>query len=370
MARAPLGDEGAGIVTPETVVICPELEAGGVGDYTRRLLESLPRVAGLRLVIPKIGNRPARVFEQYPVEEADGTARDLRARLPARGGKVLVQYSAYGFDRFGYPRWLIKALLDWKGESPGTLVIMFHEIWAFWPIWNKNHVLQHLHRRGLGQLLQTADAVFTSTPSQAQHLLALSPRCAIEILPVGSNIRRVQPTDGEREAGHAVLFGLQRTRLRTLRTMHPQLKALGAAGKIHRLVTVGGGRSRGGDEEELALLMELELSESFDQLGPLPEEKISDLLLTCEFAISAQDELSITKSGTFMAAATHGVNIISCYADASKPEPLSLLISPEELMKGVAQLELQSRGERLRLWQERTAAWPHIADRIAQALKL
>ena len=67
----------------------------------------------------------------------------------------------------------------------------------------------------------------------------------------------------------------------------------------------------------------------------MPEEKISELLSTCEFAISAQDELSITKSGTFMAFAAHGLNILSCYADASKPEPLSLLISPEELMKGI-----------------------------------
>jgi hypothetical protein len=357
-------------VTPETVVICPELEAGGVGDYTRRLLESLPHIAGLRLIIPKIGNRPARLFEQYPVEETDGTARDLRARLPTRGGRVLVQYSAYGFDRFGYPRWLIKALLDWKRESPGTLVIMFHEIWAFWPIWNKNYILQQLHRRDLRRLLRVADAVFTSTASQAEHLIALAPRCVVQVLPVGSNIRRVQITEGEGEAGVAVLFGLQGSRLRTLRTMLPELKSLGAAGKIQKIVTAGAGRSQEGDDEELALLLEVELIEGFDQRGPLPEEKISELLLTCEFAISAQDELSITKSGTFMAAAAHGLNIISCHADASKPEPLSLLISPQELMKGVTSMELQSRGERLRRWQERTSAWPHVAHRVARALEV
>ncbi len=357
-------------MTGETVIICPELAAGGVGDYTRRLLENLPRIAGLRLIIPKIGNRPARLFEQYPVEETDGTARDLRARLPARDGKVLVQYSAYGFDRFGYPRWLIKALLDWKKESQGILAIMFHEIWAFWPIWNKNYILQQLHRRDLRRLLRTADAVFTSTPSQAGHLIALSPRCAIEVLPVGSNIRRVQATEGERETGHAVLFGLQRSRLRTLRKMHPELKSLGTAGKIRKIVTAGAGRSPDGDDEELALLMEIELIEGFDQRGPLPEEKISELLLACEFAISALDELSITKSGTFMAAATHGLNIISCYADASKPEPLSLLISPDELMKGVTRTELESRGAKLRQWQERTAAWPYIANQIARALEV
>lgn len=356
-------------MTGETIIICPEL-AAGVGDYTRRLLENLPRIPGLRLIVPKTGNRPARLFEGYPVEEMDGTARDLRARLPARDGKVLVQYSAYGFHHFGYPRWLIKALLDWKKQSSGALVIMFHEIWTFWPIWNKNYLVQRLHRRSLRRLLRAADAVLTNTASQAEHLASLWPRCAIELLPVGSNIRPVQATGEEREAGLAVLFGLQRTRIRTLREMLPELKLLAAVGKIRRIVTAGVRWSRKADEEELALLERLELSEDFDQRGPLPEEKISELLLASEFAISAQDELSITKSGTFMAAAAHGLNIISCHADGAKPEPLSLLISPAELLKGITSIELRSRGERLREWQERTSAWPHIARQVARVLEV
>jgi hypothetical protein len=356
-------------VTGEIVIICPELISGGVGDYTRRLLENLPRIPDLRLIVPKAGNRRVTSFEQYPVEETASTARDLRDRLPAQG-RVLVQYSAYGFGRHGYPRWLIKALLEWKKKSRGTLAIMFHEIWTFWPVWNKNHLLQQLHRRDLGRLVRVADAVFTTTSSQAAYLGALSPRCEIQVLPVGSTIRRVEPTEGEKEAGAAVLFGLQGTRLRALRRMHAELKSLGAAGKIRKIVTAGARQSREGDDEEAALLTELELIDGFDQRGPLPEEKISELLSACEFALSAQDDLSITKSGTFMAYAAHGVNIISCYADASKSEPLSLLISPDELMKGLAQPELESRGERLRQWQERTAAWPGIATQIARALEV
>jgi hypothetical protein len=354
-------------VNEETVIILPEL-TGGVGDYTHRLLENLPRLANLRLIIPRIGNRPAGSFEQYPVEETDSTAQDLRARLPSAGGKVLVQYSAYGFDRFGYPRWLIKALLDWKKDSRGTLAIMFHEIWAFWPVWNKNYFLQRLHRRDLGKLLRVADAVFTSTSSQAERLTALGPACAVEVLPVGSNIRRVPAPEGEREPGLAVLFGLQRSRIRALRKMQAELKSLAAAGRIRKIVTAGSGRSPEGDEEELALLLGFELIDGFDQRGPLPEGKISELLSAAMFALSAQDELSITKSGTFMAAAAHGLNILSDYADASKPEPLSLLTSPRELMSGLTETELQSRGERLRQWQERTSAWPLLARQFERAL--
>ena len=357
-------------MTGETVIICPELAAGGVGDYTRRLLENLPGIPSLRLIVPKVGNRPVNSFEQYPVEETDGTIRDLRDRLPTHGGKVLVQYSAYGFDRHGYPRWLIQALLEWKKKSQSTLAIMFHEIWTFWPIWNKNYFLQQLHRRDLRRLLRVTDTVFTSTSSQAAHLTALAPRCPIQVLPVGSNIRRVQTTDGDREAGLLVLFGLQRSRIRALRTMLPSLKSLAGVEQIRKIVTAGAGQSREGDEEELALLMAIELIDGFEQQGPLPEEKISQLLSIGAFALSAQDDLSVTKSGTLMAYAAHGLNIISCYADASKPKPLSLMISPEELLKGVTPQELESRGERLRLWQEQTSAWPHIAEAVARALKL
>ena len=356
-------------MTGETVIICPEIATGGVGDYTRRLLENLPGDAALRLIIPSRGTRPMSSFERYRVDETDGSVRDLCGRLPDRG-RVLLQYSAYGFDRHGYPRKLIKALLNWKKTSSGILAIMFHEIWGFWPIWNKNRAMQQLHRRHLRRLLRVADAVFTSTASQAAHLTALSPRCAVQVLPVGSNIRRTRESEEKRETGLAVLFGLQSSRLRTLEQMHRGLKALGAAGKIRKIVTVGGGWSRSGDDDEAALLTRLDLTEGFEQRAALPEEKISELLMAGEFGISAQDELSITKSSTFMAYAAHGMNIISACAGASKPEPLSWLTSPDELLGGVTQAELATRGTTLREWQERTAAWPVIGEKVARALEL
>jgi len=259
-------------------------------------------------------------------------------------------------------------VLQWKKQSHGSLFIMFHEIWTFWPNWNKNRILQFLHRRDLRRLLHVADVVFTSTASQAEHLSALAPSCPIRILPVGSNIRRIKPIDEERECGFAVLFGLQGSRIRVLRKMETGLRSLAAAGRLRRIVTVGSGGSQKGDEEEFALLLKLELAAGFEQPGPLPEEKISDLLSSAEFGIAVQDELSITKSGTFMAYAAHGLNILSCYADRSKAEPISLMTSAEELIGGVTSMELQLRGEKLRQWQEQTSAWPLIAREMAQAL--
>jgi hypothetical protein len=357
-------------VTDEIVIVSPELGSGGIGDYTQRLLDHLPQIERLRLVIPRDGKAPANSLARYQVEAVDAGADALRNKLPGQGGKVFVQYSGYGFHRFGYPRWLINALIEWKEESQGFLAIMFHEIWTFWPVWNKNYLIQQLHRRDLGRLLRVADKTLTSTPSQAEHLTALSPRSEIQVLPVGSNIRRASMVDGARQPGVAVLFGLQFSRIRALRKMEAELKALSHAKKIRKIVVIGAGSSTQGDQEERTRLQALGLSEGFDRRGPLPESVISELLSTAAFAIWAQGELSVTKSGTFMACAAHGLNIISCYADAAKSEPLSLLVSPLDLMKEITKAELQSRAARLREWQERTSAWPRIANEIARALEI
>ena len=55
--------------------------------------------------------------------------------------------------------------------------------------------------------------------------------------------------------------------------MLPALKSLGRAEQIRKIVTAGAGQSREGDDEEFALLMELDLIDGFEQRGPLPEEK-------------------------------------------------------------------------------------------------
>lgn len=351
----------------DIVVISPELN-GGVGDYTHRLLEHLPSVQGLRVVVPEKENRPPRFFERYQVEETTSRWRDLSDRLPGSGGKVLLQYSAYGYQAFGYPRWLIKGLSRWKYRSKGKLVIMFHEIWARWPIWNPNYFVQRLHRQDLGSLLRVTDFVFTSTADQADQLRNLWRGCVVQVLPVGSNIRRMAVNAEEREQGLVVLFGLQPGRVRALQKMESELRTLAASGRIQKIVTVGGGRSPQGDNNEHALLLKMELADGFEQQGPLPEDKISELLSTAEFAVSIQDELGVTKSSTLMAYAAHGLNIISPYADIAKPEPLSLMISPNELLNGISEADLRSRGVRLRGWQERTSPWPGIAGQIAQAL--
>ena len=281
--------------------------------------------------------------------------------LPARDGRVLLHYSAYGFNRFGYPRKFLRALINWRRQERGRLVVMLHEIWTFWPVLNKNYFVQWLHRSDLRELISVADFVFTSTPSQAEHILKLIPAKAIQVLPVGANIRPRASTIA-REDGTAVLFGLSGSRLHALRRMRADLQSLAAAKVIRKLITIGPG------DGERALLEELPLAENFEMRGALPATEVSNVLARASFALSAQDELSVYKSGTFMSYAAHGLNIISPYADPFAPEPICWLTRAEELIRGVAPNELLTRAQNLKSWQERTSSWPHIAQQFAEAL--
>ncbi|HSH39214.1 MAG TPA: hypothetical protein VK993_10540 [Chthoniobacterales bacterium] len=349
----------------DVVVICPELPpaVGGVGDYTIRVTEQWRRVSP-RFVVAN----PVNGASGHEVEQLDATARAVRDLPPH--AKVLVQYSAYGFHPLGYPRALLRALLEWKRASGGVLVLMFHEIWTFWPLLNKNRPLQSLHRRDIAALTLCADAVFTSTRSQAEHLRTASGRVDVEVLPVGSNIRPSATPHGDKRDGRAVLFGLQASRLATLRKVEEHLGSLASHGIVRTVVTVGGGNTPRGDAEEKELLARIKLPDGVDLVGALREHEVSELLASSSFAVSAQDELSVTKSGTFVAYAAHGLNILSPHANASSAEPLCWAIHPAEPLGGIADSELRLRAESLRAWHDRTCSWQRIAREFARALRL
>jgi glycosyltransferase involved in cell wall biosynthesis len=352
-------------MTDDVVVICPELppERGGVGDYTIRVADQWRGISPKFLVA-----QPIEGGCEYRAEQLDPRADVIRQLAPH--AKVLLQYSAYGFHRLGYPRTLLRALTNWKRENAGVLVLMLHEIWTFWPLLNKNRPIQALHRRDLAALTRSADAVFTSTRGQAEHLRDVSGRSNVEVLPVGSNIRPSSDSQPDRQPGHFVLFGLQSSRLTTLRKMHEHLRSLAARGVITKLTTTGAGNTEQGDIEEKALTERLQLRERVELRGSLPEQEVSRLLSSAAFAVSAQDESSVTKSGTFIAYAAHGLNIISPHAAATASAPLCWATHPADLIGGIAEAELRARAENLRVWHDQTCSWARIAEQFARALRL
>ena len=335
----------------DVLVISPAFApgSGGVGDYAQHVIQDWGTRARARLIGPK----------------------EVFTSLPEAGGKILLHYSAYGFHPYGYPRAFLRGLVAWKKRNArARLVLMLHEIWVFWPLLNKSRPIQWLHRRDLAKLLRVADVVFTSTPDQAWHLRRLVPTHAAQVMPVGSNIPVIASQTGDRDEHSAVVFGLQANRSKTLRRMQPQLVPLTSAGLLRRIVAFGGGNSAEGDRTERALLSAINPRDGFEQRGSVPVKEASRLLGTSAYALWGQEALSVTKSGTFMAYAAHGLNILSTAAEPLGAEPLCWLTSPAELLQGVSREELQQRADNLRAWQERTSSWKQIAQRFAEALQL
>lgn len=359
-------------MSARVVIISPELPpvCGGLADYTRIVASYWPPNADLQFIVPRQANISYPDLLDHPVNEVSRDARDLTSHLPSGDGSVLLHYSAYGYDRLGYPRWLIFSLIEWKQKTRGRLCVMFHEIWTFWPWWNKNFAIQFFHRRAIGRLLKVADAVFTTTASQAKYLAALHHGTEIRVLPVGANVLPEVEGTSAPERGTAVIFGTQPTRLKALALMKDDLQRLAKSNRITTITAAGAGNTETGSAAERALLESIGLTSGFQQAGSRSAAEISRLLSCAEFGLAAQDRLSCTKSGTFMAYAAHALNVLSPYAERAGPEPMSLLVHPTELSGSITDAELRDRAAKLRAWYERTASWPQIAQAFAQALRL
>jgi hypothetical protein len=357
-------------MTAELVIVTPEIlpGSGGVADHTLALLRQWRLGGNVELLVatpaPLSADLPAHVTQLAKSSPA------IVDQLPGDRGTVFVQYSAYGYDRLGYPRELIRALIDWKRRVGGRLVVMFHEIWTFWSFTNKNFLVQQLHRRALRRLLEVCDIVFTSTVTQGEHLRGLCSRASVQILPVGSNVR---PNDFDNitpEPGCAVLFGLQSSRIRALERMDGSLRELAGSARISRIVCLGQNRDPEAVRRERELLAQLHLPDGFTQYGPLDEAAVSRTLSTAEFGLFGQTAPSCTKSGSFMAYAAHQLGVIAEFANASEPPPICWLISPAELLSGVDRRELERRAECLRMWYEHNSSWNVIASRLGRALAI
>ncbi|MFL6514663.1 MAG: hypothetical protein ACJ8M1_06530 [Chthoniobacterales bacterium] len=356
-------------MTSELFIITPEISPGrgGLADHTAALLRQWHLTRPVTLVTAE----PQRLAgSPWNVRQLGSDYRGILDQLPIANGTLFVQYSAYGFDRLGYPRDLLRALVDWRKCGAGRLVVMFHEIWTIWPITNKNFAVQFLHRRGLKRLLNVCDAVFTTTASQAEHLNNLCPAASVQVLPVGSNIARVDAGQIPRERGCAALFGLLPTRVRALEVMQRSLAMLAEAGRLSKIVTVGQGTDMAAQAEERGLLQNLNLSGGFLQHGPQSEQSCSEILSSASFGIFGQNELSCTKSGSFMACAAHELRIIARFADSAKPPPACWLVSPDELLGDIGDDELDRRAQCLCIWQKENSSWVVIARQIGQALRI
>ncbi len=345
----------------------------GVGDYTMRLIEHLRLATPPTMLVMEGAEATRAAVPGLPVEQITADRAALLSRLRELGAAcVVLQYVGYGFHWRCCPLWLLRALGEWRRSVRGArLVVMAHELWVRCAWWKPDWIIQQVHRRALRRLAAVADQVFTSTEGYRASLADVVPAGRLRVLPIGSNIVPVAaPETAAREPGSWVLFGRQGSRVNALRTMAPWLAKLHAAGHIRSLTVAGSSQGDAFAAEEKCLLASALPADAIQILGPLPPADLSRLFLRTQFGIFAQTPASFTKSGIFMAYASHGLAIVADNAAGLTGEPHRRVLHPSDLLGGKAGAEaVRERGAHLLEWYGTTADWESIAAAYRTAIQ-
>lgn len=344
----------------------------GVGDYTFNLVTAWSNISEFNYLVVRGVDESKAQYPQLAVHQLECNKELFVSQLKKLAPQqLLIQYSGYGFHSLGCPVWLSKALTQWRKERDGKLIIVFHELWNKSPWWNKHFLLQQgLHRWSIKRLASIADGMFTTTSDYVEWLKSFSPKASVKLLPVGSNIvPNQQRSHCARQSGIFVLFGMQGNRVNTLQLVQSEIKSLYNSRRLKKLLLIGGGNSEELEIVEKKLLEQTLPRDSYCCIGIASSQVISTILSQAEFGISTQSWQSFTKSGTFMAYAAHGLNILSPYAAKQSQKPFCWLTHPSELEQPSDFLNnaLKERSRNLQLWYNETCNWSVIAQEIKDA---
>ncbi len=179
-------------------VIVPRLPPAvdGLGDYGLNLARQLRQDFGLEtefVVGTPSWSGEASVegfgVKQVPVRSRAAMLELLPTESHSRA-TVLLHYVGYGYARRGGPVWLVEALEHWKKGGTRRLVTMFHELYAFGPIWTSAFWTSPLQRSLAKRLVRLSDRCLTSKQGYAEIVGKLSQgkHSQIPALPVFSNL--------------------------------------------------------------------------------------------------------------------------------------------------------------------------------------
>ena len=168
----------------------------GVGDYGLKLAQQMCQDIGVitNFVIGDPNWSGETILDGFTVGQIQQqSSQNLLNLLSAEKSRttVLLHYVGYGYARRGCPIWLVEALERWRKEgNKRRLVTMFHEIYAFGPIWNSQFWTSPLQRNLATRLIKLSDRCITSKEGYADIIRKFSQgkHSDIPTLPVFSNV--------------------------------------------------------------------------------------------------------------------------------------------------------------------------------------
>lgn len=354
---------------PSLVVVAPRLppQACGVGTYAWELSRHWPDPRPTqRFLVGADALASQRALQDAAITEFQPDARHFLDALETQGdADVLLHYAGRGYHRFGFPFWMAKAFARWKQKGKAArLHIIFHELPADLPLLSRQGVLQRLSFVVARKLTTLADTLITNSEHHAALLGQWAGATPVHWFPVPSNIPRHNTGAASKERGAFAIFGLPYTRLQTVRVFAQWLQAWRGSGRLRKLHLIGP------PDEKFSPQTDEILARIFEEThvvrhGELSAVEVSQQLAATEFCLSAQNNLTWSKSGTFMAYAAHGCAVVT--DQRYEAAPLEFAV-PAASLEQATDAEIHERASKLREWYVGNATWEITAQRIADVI--
>jgi hypothetical protein len=339
----------------------------GIGAYSWLLYRHWPgETSHVGFLVVEGAAESAAALNHNAIAEFNAKAANLSRALDSAGGAdVLLHYAGRAYHRYGCPIRFPAVLAKWKAKYPaGRLLIFFHELPGKFPITSRHYWMDLCNRRIIRKLARLADAIVTNTSDHVTKLMKISGRADVHLVPVGSNIVAPDNLAPERERTEFVIFGLPFGRWQTLQMFDSEIRAWQVSGRLTRLHLVGP-RDEKFDLRSEKLIAAWPDSRVVTRHGRLPPLEVSKLLARGQFALTNATFKNWSKSGPFMAYASHGCAIVGRLHSTSTP--LCFTISPEDVAT-ISDIDLGRRTQSLKEWYDQNADWNVIARKISDLL--
>ncbi len=232
-------------------------------------------------------------------------------RIVPLGTPVLLHYVGYGYQKRGCPLWLLRGLERWRNSArTRKLVVMFHELFAFGPVWTSSFWLSLLQRHVVGSVARVADRCVTNMSMYANQLARFAPQHAgkIPVLPVFSNVGESEAViPYEQRQPWLVLFGGGDWTKAAINRYGTSIERICGNLGCDRIVAIG-------SKSNLSWPGRL----TFDEKGILPASEISAILNQARAGFIGYYPGYLGKSGIYAAYCAHG--LVPIFPEANPSE--------------------------------------------------
>ncbi|MBY0516456.1 MAG: hypothetical protein K2P81_06085 [Bacteriovoracaceae bacterium] len=288
------------------LIIVPRLppSINGVGDYALELAKRINQDHSqlFEFLVSDPSWKGENLISGFPVHKLESRDQTSLNGFLKPYSSVFLHYVGYGYAKRGSPVWLVKGLGHWLNQNPSRrLYTMFHELYAFGPVWTSQFWTSPLQKQLAQKLMLMSTKCATSKQGYAEKIEKLSKGKHTNILvsPVFSNIGEPQERLPyiERDS-NLIIFGSPGPKNRIYEQSMAGVEKIISAAKIKRVIEIG----QKSDHAPSAIG-----GIKIEQMGTLPSPEISKLLSHSKIGFINYPTEYLSKSGIFAAYCSHGL---------------------------------------------------------------